>query len=587
LDYRREIDGMRAIAVLAVVAFHALGRGAGYVGVDIFFVISGYLITSLLLAEQDANGRIRLANFYARRARRILPAAAVTVVATLLACGWLLAPDELAHAAHSAAAAAVFGANLFFQGQSGGYFDADSATMPLLHLWSLSVEEQFYFFWPALLPFVRSRRAIGFLVVASLAMAIVLEWRNPPAAFYQMPARLWELAVGAWIVAAPPRRAAPPWQGVLGIAIMLASILLPIGDWRLANVAAAVFGCALVLHSLHAAGSNRLLASAPLVGIGLVSYSFYLWHWPLLALYRATMPGDLGVGVPIALCAVALLLAFVSWRYVEQPFRRMRAPAGRTVAFGVGVSLLLAVASLTLSRHALAPGFDDSLATRAERDRPHRGAEGQQCHSQRDDPALMKCAPRSRTVVWGDSMAYSWLPAFPGATVATRDACAPLLDALPPAASDWQRRCREANAQVAGLDADTFVLAARWHTYGDFDLRPTLERLRGKRVFVLGPTPELPLAVPECLRGGDLLACTLARSAYDRGAAPELARLRAQAAGYPNVQVLDLQEFFCTPTQCRPLRVGVPLYWDSHHISARAARASGLGTRVAGKGVFP
>jgi peptidoglycan/LPS O-acetylase OafA/YrhL len=590
LDYRREIDGLRAIAVLAVVLGHALGRGAGYVGVDIFFVISGYLITSLLLAEQAANGRIRLAHFYARRVRRILPAAAVTIVVTMLLCWCLLPPDELAHSAQSAAAASVFAANLFFQLHSGGYFDSDSATMPLLHLWSLSVEEQFYFFWPALLPFLRSRRAIGVLVVASLAFALVLESRSPQAAFYQMPARLWELAVGAWLVAAPPRRGAPPrWLGMLGIAIMLVSILLPVGDWRLANVVAAVLGSALLLYSLHEGAGNRLLASAPMVGIGLVSYSFYLWHWPLLALYRATSPEGQGVGAPLALCLLALLLAIVSWRYVEQPFRRMRAPAGRTVAIGIGVSLLLALGSLMLSRHALAPDFNDPFpeATRAERDLPGRGAEGQQCHSLRDDPARMKCPPRSRTVVWGDSMAYSWLPALPGATVATRDACAPLLDALPPAASAWRRRCREANAQVVGLDADTFVLAARWQTYGDFDLRPTLERLRGKRVFVIGPTPQMPLAVPDCLRGRDLRQCTLARATYEQWAAPERARLRAQAAPYPNVQVLDMDEFFCTKTQCPPLREGVPLYWDTHHISARAARASGLGRRVAEKGVSP
>jgi len=589
LAYRPEIDGLRAIAVLAVVLGHAGLGGAGYVGVDIFFVISGYLITSLLLAEHDATGRIDLAAFYARRVRRIVPAASVTVVATLVACWLLLPPDALAHAARSAAAASVFAANLFFEFASGGYFDADSATMPMLHLWSLSVEEQFYFLWPALLPFVRSRRAIGVLAATSLLLACVLEARDPSAAFYQMPARLWELALGGWIVAAPPRRPAPRWLAWAGIVLALASISIPFGDWRLLNVAAAVLGAALVLHALHEGGGNRFLASAPMVGVGLVSYSLYLWHWPLLALYRATAPAAQGIATPLALCAVALVLAVASWRYVEQPFRRMRAPAARTLAAGIAVSLLLALGAYALSRHALDTGFVDRVpeATRAERDRPRPGVEGQQCHSGRDAAASLKCPPRSRTVVWGDSMAYSWLPAFPGATVATRDACAPLLGEPPAGARDWQRRCREFNAAVAGIDADAFVLAARWQTYPGFDLRPTFARLRGKRVFVLGPTPELPLAVPDCMRAHDPRACTLTRAEYERVAAPLLARLRAQAAGFDNVQVVDLADSFCNATQCPPAKGGVPLYWDSHHISARAARASGLGARVARKGDSP
>jgi len=191
LSYRPEIDGLRAIAVLLVVLYHAgIGPSLGFAGVDVFFVISGYLITSLLLREWSETSRIDLLAFYARRARRILPAAVVVVLATLWACSIFLAPGDLMRATESAAAAAVFGANFFFQASTGGYFDSRAAEMPLLHLWSLSVEEQFYLLWPALLILVlrywprKFVPILGGLGLISLLLAEGLMRTSPEAAFF-------------------------------------------------------------------------------------------------------------------------------------------------------------------------------------------------------------------------------------------------------------------------------------------------------------------------------------------------------------------------------------------------------------------
>lgn len=218
IKYRPEIDGLRAIAVLAVVLFHAGIGSAGFVGVDVFFVISGYLITSILISEP----KIDLVAFYARRVRRIFPAAAVVVLA-VLAFAWLLpGADAPQQAAKSAGAALVFGANVFFEFTTGGYWDTASDEMPLLHLWSLSVEEQFYFVWPALLMFTRSRNVIAGLAVASFVLAEYWMATNPEAAFFRMPARFWELAVGG-LIACAPRVRLSSLMGIAGVVLTLVS----------------------------------------------------------------------------------------------------------------------------------------------------------------------------------------------------------------------------------------------------------------------------------------------------------------------------------------------------------------------------
>lgn len=556
IAYRPEIDGLRAIAVLAVVLYHAGFGGAGFVGVDVFFVISGYLITSLLLSEYRRTQAIDWMAFYARRVRRIFPAAAVVVLVALAASALLLSPAQQSHTSLSAGSALVFGANLFFQFTSGGYFDGNAEEMPLLHLWSLSVEEQFYFLWPALLIVVlRYRWLLRAIVGLGLASFLLTEWliaQGTDAAFYQMPARFWELAAGG-LIAALPARAMPRYAVPGGILLTLASCAAPFGHFPGVGALPAVAGACLVIAAVHGGATNTFLRSRPMVGVGLISYSLYLWHWPLLAFYRAS-DGN-GPQVRLILCGVAVLLAIASHRYVERPFRKMRWPKGRTVVIGGALSASLALAACTYG-----------LQTRGDPpDMPPRI-----CHSMATEGASLKCPPveQTRIVIWGDSMAYAWSPlawdADPKASAFTRDACPPFVGFLPDD-TKASAKCQDYNAIAVerAKSRDTVILVARWAVHftkpgSEQGLRDTLASLSGvRRVVILGPTPEVGMAAG------------IPRAAFY--IAP-LTTLQTIAADYPNVEVRDMADHFCTTTECPLVKEGVALYWDQYHVSSTAVR---------------
>lgn len=575
LPYRREIDGLRAIAVLAVVLFHAGLGGAGYVGVDVFFVISGYLITALLLDEHRATGRIDLLAFYARRVRRIVPAVAL-VVLVVLALSWWMPPSEArTDLAKSAAAALLFVANVFFEFETGGYWDAASEAMPLLHLWSLSVEEQFYLLWPLLLLCTRSRKAFAALAIASLLLAEYWIARDAEAAFFRMPARFWELAAGGWI-ATLPRKPMPRGSATIGVAITLVACVVPFAHFPGVGALPAVAGAALVLAAVHGGATNAFLASAPMVGVGLISYSLYLWHWPLLAMYRDSVVGEGTPEMRLALCAIAVVLAVVSYRYVEQPFRKLRVRSGRTVLAGATLSVVLASAAFLVGMRAPEMQRDPfPLATQAERDLPPPG-----CSYTVGDTAFPKCPITARTALWGDSLAYAWRPyAESLGPVAdfSRQACGPYLGWMPADPKPGDTKCRDFNAQVvrALRGMDTVVVAARWNRERLGAFRASLAAVAPHvgRVIVLGPTPQLPEPVPACIRSGDPQACAISRAAFDAGAAPLLAELRAAAAAFDNVEVIDPADAFCTKATCPPVLEGVPLYVDTYHVSTTAVRA--------------
>jgi hypothetical protein len=332
-----------------------------------------------------------------------------------------------------------------------------------------------------------------------------------------------------------------------------------------------VLGACLVIAAVHGGSTNAFLRWRPMVGLGLVSYSLYLWHWPLLAFYRANTIGEGSMQTRLVLCGIALLLAIASWRYIEQPFRRMRASKRPTVVFGASLSTILALSACGVGWRFQHAGHDDPHpdATRAANDMPDR-----RCHATGGDPSQLKCGRPSHVVVWGDSMAYAWMPAFPGATWASRDACPPMVGFLPPNPKPGHYLCRSFNDTVAQLDADTFVLIAMWANDPVIDLTQTLDRLRtARQVVIIGPTPWLYGSVPDCMRLGKLDQCDVPRHVFDAQARPILATLRAQAAGHPNVKVLDVTDYFCTATLCPAVKDGMPMYWDSHHISTRAARA--------------
>ncbi|HVW69628.1 MAG TPA: acyltransferase, partial [Steroidobacteraceae bacterium] len=375
--YRPDLDGLRAIAVLAVVAYHAFPEQApgGYVGVDVFFVISGFLITNIILDALSRHG-FRLREFYARRARRILPALCL-VLATCLAFGcYVLLPDEFSNLSKHTAAAAGFAANIAFWRESG-YFAPAAQFEPLLHLWSLGIEEQFYLLWPLLLLLAWRLRwhlvpTVALLGAASFALNVIMTNRQATGLYYFPFSRFWELAVGCLLASARVRvasaRAVPAAAdspgarastsrvparipGALANAVAIAGVAL---------IAIAAFGfdahtpfpgfAALVPIAgasciVAAPGSwfrERVLSHPWLVFVGLVSYPLYLWHWPILSFAAILHAGTPEIGVRVAGLALSFVLAVLTYRLLELPIRKRRRPSVSVALAGAAAALGLA-----------------------------------------------------------------------------------------------------------------------------------------------------------------------------------------------------------------------------------------------------
>jgi peptidoglycan/LPS O-acetylase OafA/YrhL len=395
---RPDIQGLRAVAVVLVIASHAgFSRfGGGFVGVDVFFVLSGYLITSLLLREVDRTGEVSLWDFYARRARRILPAATVVLVVVIVATAFTASTDRLTSVVHDAGWSSVFLANVHFAHVGTNYF-ADQTPSPFQHFWSLAVEEQFYLVWPLLLlllaPRIR-RRALAWVMAAlalgSLIYSIHLTAVDPTAAYFSSPARAYELAAGAVLAAASIRGGSlrAPYGFLVGFAgltaVIVASIVLkanaPFPGWQalipvLGTVALLAAGTG------RQVGVNRLLGVQPLRYLGDISYSLYLWHWPILQLGAGHAPR-------LVLLLITLAVSAASYHWIEQPFQRRRVPVlshgHRSLAlWPVALSSVLVVASACDvyashqtqdARNAAAQWFDDHPAVSAASITPDPGA---------------------------------------------------------------------------------------------------------------------------------------------------------------------------------------------------------------------
>jgi peptidoglycan/LPS O-acetylase OafA/YrhL len=636
--YRADIDGLRAVAVLSIVLFHLDIEPftGGFVGVDIFFVISGFLITSIIVRELQA-GEFSVARFYERRVRRILPALIVVLVASLLTGLLILTPQQFEELAGSAAATTVFSSNLFFYFGTG-YFDGPSEYKPLLHTWSLAVEEQYYILFPFVLIVIARRLSFRFvpwllaMTGLSFVVCVMATPSHEAAAFFLIPFRAWELLIGSLLAVklAPPLtgRHARDLLAVSGLTMVMVSVLAYTPDTPFPGVAAALptIGTAFIIHAGTSGGSfiNRALGIRPLVFFGLISYSLYLWHWPVVVYAKTLLinePNDIELGV---MAVIILLLSTLSWRFVETPFRnrQLLAPRPRLFASFAAVSALLLAATLsvtvidgfstglgpgTLSAESIGdPGWKHWKA--CEELGEQNPASPELCRFGDED------AP-ARYLFWGDSHALALATAAnlsarreqASGWLAVRTGCPPLLSIERPG----RQSCDEFNRAIlefaaAHTEVNTVILAARWAisangtryknesgrlvTLVDLEsgevrdgaellaigLRRTVAALDalGKSIVLVTQVPEIGYDVPSAnytarLTGRDvneMIAPSLAEF-RDRTAMVDEA-FSALAADFPLV-VVDPSTQLCNGDYCQVVMDGTPLYRDDNHLSLR------------------
>ena len=635
IPYRPEIDGLRAVAVVPIVLFHAgLERlSGGYVGVDIFFVISGYLIGSIIRDDLD-RGTFRFSDFYLRRMRRILPALLFMVCATLMAGWFVLLPDEWATLGRSAAASLLFLPNINFWLASSTYFGLDIATEPLLHTWSLGVEEQFYLLAPALLWLLHRRfngRALlwPLAVLCGLSFWINLHWLplDSRFSFYMLPARAFELIVGVmlacWLPQHGPGRRLGGSLALAGMALCVAPVLLldEQSPFPGTNALYPVLGAALVIAGTRDAADGlvgRLLASAPLVAIGRISYSLYLWHWPVIV-YLGLMRPDAPSNVPLAIIA-SVLLAIVSHRYVEERYRRP-ADARRNRHRRRELQGLTAAAASACLLVWLGDGFPQRIPAAAwtAAGEHATGAAYGSCETLAEDPSLeaVRCRLGAANVeptvaLWGDSHANALAPALDTALERTGRAgylffgsgCRPLLEVSRPG----RTRCRRFNNVVSDLIAGDpllkrIYLAGYWRlplmgqSYDDarfiiedaatLDHSPqenravfsrglarTLHAIGARQAVLVEDIPEVGSQFGKSLSNHFVRRHWLE---LDRGEIERFERREEDAyaaafegllaSSFPGLEVLRVQETLCNTRSC-PLTIdGELLYRDGDHLS--------------------
>jgi peptidoglycan/LPS O-acetylase OafA/YrhL len=610
--YRPDIDGLRTVAILPVLLFHAGVPGllGGFVGVDVFFVISGFLITAIIAREVD-EGRFSILRFYERRIRRILPALAVVMAFVLVGAAWLFLPSDFVAVPRSIVAALLFVSNLLFWSEAS-YFGASAHLKPMLHSWSLAVEEQFYIFFPLLLMLVRRwsvrRRKLLLLAIfiVSLALSIVLVPRKPDFSFYMLPTRAWELMAGALLavqaVPAVRQRFAREVVAVLGLVAILAAVVLYDETTPFPGLAALppVLGAAALIHCAPGTLVGRLLGLRPVVFIGLISYSLYLWHWPIIVFAEYSTGSVLQGWATVAVVAASLVMATLSWRFVERPFRsseRMPAPRLFRLA-GVTGAAVVAICGVAMLGHGWPGRFPPAvLALDAGRDdiSPRR----KDCHWDEGEgpdnhpPCVLGAATAPDTALWGDShgveLAYALgeLAAAQGKSVAqlTSSSCPPVQGIEVPGRAGCAAVNRKALAWLAAQPGiRTVVLAGYWANDAiatdprvPGGLVQTVDALRkaGKRIVLVGAVPPNPAPVRIrlarlALRGrlaeahGIDRATLNAKIAY---LAPTLARLEKQG-----VTVIDPAATMCDATGCAIQQDGKSLYFDAHHLSLTGAR---------------
>jgi peptidoglycan/LPS O-acetylase OafA/YrhL len=647
LGYRGDIEGLRAIAVLLVIGAHAgiPWLSGGFVGVDIFFVLSGFLITGLLLRELMGAGRIDFAGFYIRRLRRLMPALLLMIVLASLGAAVLLGPDEQLPQANVATLAALWLSNVSFALTQTDYFAPGAESNLFLHTWSLGVEEQFYLVWPALLLWslrrgdselrmARLKVAMLAIFVLSLGASILMTPRYPQLAFYMMPVRAWEFAAGAliWLYLGNGRSGevakgeviganVARRLGWIGLALILGTAVgygtqVSYPGWHavLPVCGAAAIITAGWIDSMH--GVSRILSVRWLQAIGRVSYSWYLWHWPVLVLgYAMTLSHDPWVRAVEVL--ISLGLAIASYRFIESPVRHQGfwLSHRRVAIFGaLGITVMVCMLSIHWFNVAAERSESPFMQrySRARFDAPSIYSKG--CDDWYHSDRVMLCTygpvdAAHTLVLMGDSIAGQWFPAFSRAAakpdwrliVVTKSSC-PMVDEpyfyarIGREYTECERWRHSAVEQIASLRPDIVVLSMGLGGTQSFTQSQwiegaarTLSALSGQvgKIYFLRSTPHLDFDGPGCLASQagrpkwlsvETRCETIADDPHERQV---YQWLQQAAARFPNAQTIDMNDMICPAQHCRADRNDQIVFRDSQHLTA--SFSASLGPAISAK----
>ena len=628
LQYRPDIDGLRAIAIVSVVAFHAFPHAlsGGFIGVDVFFVISGFLISSIIFSSLERS-RFNLVEFYIRRIKRIVPALVLVLVSCLIA-GWiLLFSDEYRQLGTQIFGGAYFVQNFILLKETGGYFDSPAGVMPLLHLWSLAIEEQFYIFWPLLLVFVWRRewnflRITGAIGIMSFMTNLYVTDRHPASAFFEPGSRFWELMVGgvlAYLVLHKPQymERFGNAQSIIGAVLIVCGLIFlnkgrnfP-GAWAMLPT----FGAFLTISGGASSWINsRLLANKWMVWIGLISYPLYLWHWPLLVFMKIVYV-HASVLQNVLVLIIAVILSWLTYRFVERPFRYGGSAGVKSLAlvvmlFSIGVTGLAIALNKGFpdrSINALLGGGLNSAAFggsrisdgSCERNNSERDVSEEVCHSNTKEPTVLFVGDSHAMALYSAIYANEFsikamlvsghsCPIYPNLTytpsyrysfgnnctdialraidVARRYKSIKtvvLMTAAAYASTDFHVKYSDGH-QLATRDA--FIRGNGYFVYKMLSL--------GKRVVFVEDVPELQYAPEQCVRLeslGAVKGCGMYGSVNASARRVYEGDLKTLKDEYPEMNIFNTNGFFCANGRCTAKRDNQWLYNDVQHITVFAS----------------
>ncbi|MEX2359688.1 MAG: acyltransferase family protein [Gammaproteobacteria bacterium] len=630
VGYRPDIDGLRAVAVLLVVLYHAGVKSfpGGFIGVDVFFVISGYLITAIINNEIRA-GTFTFSRFYERRARRLFPALFAMLGACLFIGYFAAIPSDYELIGEATIATLFFLSNLFFLNETG-YFNVGAEHSYLLHTWSLGVEEQFYLLFPVMLVVIHrfGRRYLVTILSISMSVSFVAcvvgTELYPNATFFLAPTRAWELLLGSLLALgrhkAPPSLPVSMVGGVIGLGLIFAAALLLDAQSAFPGVAASLpsLGAASIIWSGANPGSpvNRLLCVKPLVYIGLLSYSLYLWHLPIILFARDFLGGAASImagAIVTSLCVSAL-----SQKFVEKPFRGSRGGSKRKVAFGGGLVLcsLVAIASVIAMSGGLPARVPGAVLESDAVIKAGRNPLNSKCRESgiplSDQYCVIGAEGESPTfAVWGDSHATVISPGIIDAAnryghtgqLLAHPGCPPVLDV----SVGRRRDCAADNATIiqyleTSPRINLVFLAARWTRYQREDgatgllsmisgrgtdnlqllgdgLRESIKRLRaaGIRVVVISQVPEADTNIPNALaraamRGRETASVDLTMQEHLTRNSRLSTIWQELTQGNSELDIVHPHELMCDGSRCQTEVDGIPIYFDSHHLTVDGAR---------------